>query len=379
MYTMAYCTILVLLAIVSTVTGTDSSESTDQSSVTANPDTVTNIRQKFTWDPNGYIFFCLCMGRFGNQADHFLGSLAFAKRINRTLVLPPFRTYRNVMFTEWFKQEVVAQYHRVILAEDFMKHLAPKHWPVGHRIGFCWLPQNSDAKCVMKEGNPFGPFWDGLKVDFDDYIIYHLSYYETERWNEEYPGDKYPVIAMRGAPAGFPISPADRQLQRYLVFSDKIENDANSYISKNFPDQKFVGIHLRNGADWVNACKGTEGMRSMMASTQCLDGTGQRLTHKICFPPEQEVLRLVKNVIVQTRAKVIFVATDQNPMTSKIEEHLKKWKVKVYHLDPWLPLDDLAILIKSDHFIGNCVSSFTAYVKRVRDLEGKPTSFWGFS
>jgi len=37
--------------------------------------------------------------------------------------------------------------------------------------------------------------------------------------------------------------------------------------------------------------------------------------------------RLVKNVIVQTRAKVIFVATDQNPMTSKIEEHLKKWKV----------------------------------------------------
>ena len=58
---------------------------------------------------------------------------------------------------------------------------------------------------------------------------------------------------MRGAPAGFPISPADRQLQRYLVFSDKIENDANSYISKNFPDQKFVGIHLRNGADWVSA------------------------------------------------------------------------------------------------------------------------------
>ena len=56
------------------------------------------------------------------------------------------------MFTEWFKQEAVAQYHRVILAEDFMEHLAPKHWPVGHRIGFCWLPPNSDAKCVMKEG-----------------------------------------------------------------------------------------------------------------------------------------------------------------------------------------------------------------------------------
>ena len=67
-----------------------------------------------------------------------------------------------------------------------------------------------------------------------------------------YPPSVYPVLAMRGAPASFPVQPEHRELQQHLVFSRRIADEAQKYIDRHFGGEKFVGIHLRNGADWVS-------------------------------------------------------------------------------------------------------------------------------
>ncbi|GBM66178.1 hypothetical protein AVEN_214359-1, partial [Araneus ventricosus] len=52
--------------------------------------------------------------------------------------------------------------------------------------------------------------------------------------------------------------------------------------------------------------------------------------------------------------------------------------VKAYKLPTSNPHVDLAILGLSNHFIGNCISSFTAFAKRERDVNNLQSSFWAF-
>ena len=71
-----------------------------------------------------------------------------------------------------------------------MEELAPHVWPIESRIGFCWKSADQLNKdCKMKEGNPFGPFWDELKVDFVDTVTYNLNYdeYSIDQWKQLFP------------------------------------------------------------------------------------------------------------------------------------------------------------------------------------------------
>jgi peptide-O-fucosyltransferase len=61
-------------------------------------------------------------------------------------VLPHWVEYPNVgiksvqiPFQNYFQVEPIEEYTKVILMDDFMKHLADKVWPPGTRIGMIFL------------------------------------------------------------------------------------------------------------------------------------------------------------------------------------------------------------------------------------------------
>ncbi|KRY66525.1 GDP-fucose protein O-fucosyltransferase 1 [Trichinella pseudospiralis] len=343
-------------------------------------------------DGNGYLVYCPCMGRFGNQVEQFLGTLSFAKHINRTLVLPPFIEYdstqtKMIRFTDYFQLKPLLKYHRAIEMSKFIRDVAPVIWPMNRRIGFCYYESSHSNGCDMKYGNPFQAFWDLYNVDFVSYEIYSKNGLTTDRpqwdlWLERYPAKNYPVLAFKGAPGAFPSNPEDHALQKYLVWTPNVQNKADTFISENLRGQPFLGVHLRNNRDWPNVCQYIKPKWHLFCSSQCLGKNFEHgiMTMELCLPSEESILSQVKEAIARTGLKVLFVASEYNHMINQFTQILpKKEGYTVARRYPDHAQISLAILAKSKLFICNCLSSFTAMVKRQRDLQGLPTEFWGFN
>jgi len=342
---------------------------------------------------SGYILYCPCMGRFGNQADHFLGVLAFAKGTARTLVIPPWIEYQigrggseMVSFDSYFNASTVSEYHDAITMEYFFTELADKVWPVGRRISFCYVDRRGPESnsCNAKDGNPFGPFWSHFNVSFDASEMYGPLSYDVhhqnagQQWSQKYPPSKFPVLAFTGAPASFPVQKDNVHLQKYLQFNQEWDSKAKDWINVHLAGGPFVGIHLRNGMDWGRACEHVNSTNQLFSSPQCLGYRNENgeLSTELCMPSEKTILKQIKKAIKKVNAVSIFVASDNNHMLKTLQEKVPG--VTVLKQENGSAHLDLAILTKSNFFIGNCVSSFTSFVKRYRDVEGLPSAFWGY-
>lgn len=118
---------------------------------------------------------------------------------------------------------------------------------------------SNGTSCNAKQGNPFGPFWDTYNIDFVKSEFYKpLHYYDVyytrtrqQQWQQYYPAETWPVLAFTGAPASFPVQLAHKPLQKCFNWNNNILNKVKTFIKEKLPKGAFVGIHLRNGIDWV--------------------------------------------------------------------------------------------------------------------------------
>lgn len=209
----------------------------------------------------------------------------------------------------------------------------------------------------------------------------------TEKWNEKYPPNKWPVIAFTGAPASFPVQDENRALQKYLVWSDQIQQQAKHFIKNSLPKGSFIGIHLRNGIDWIRACEHIKDSPNLFSAAQCLGYRNEKgnATMNMCMQTKDIVIRQLKRLVKtikemykQNEIKSIFVASDSNHLIYDLNEGLQRMQISSYKLSESNPHVDLAILGMSNHFVGNCISSFSAFVKRERDAKRFPSTFWAF-
>eukprot|EP00794_Sanderia_malayensis_P015908 gene15908-17508_t len=366
-----------------------------QFSVSKQNDTDSDLVQNNV-DTNGYILYCPCMGRFGNQADQLLGSLAFAKGLNRTLVLPPWIIYppsnpftsEQVEFSRWFSVKNLRKYHKVIGMEEFMKELAPKIWPKGKRYGFCYMFRNGKS-CGMKDGNPFGPFWDHFDINFDGYFEHRGILWGSndesvaKEWLERFPVSQYLVMAFQGAPGDYPSLERNQAIQKYIKFSDHINSLSDKFIIKEMKGEAFVAVHLRNGGDMVNVCNEIkkQDIDKLFCSEQCTGYRNKRkLTYEMCAPSKKEIIRKVEKYLKKLETKRLFIGSDHDSMADEFKKAFKNVKVSIHRREAVEEADhaivDIAIMSKATYFIGNCVSSFTAFVRRQRESAGKPVDFF---
>ncbi|CAH8521141.1 unnamed protein product [Heterobilharzia americana] len=194
-----------------------------------------------------------------------------------------------------------------------------------------------------------------------------------EKWEDLFPREIYPVLAFVGPPSAFPIRPENRIFHRYLEWSSNINTLIDSYIRHSLI-KPIVGIHLRNGRDFLNACSHLKsGLNVLFSSAQCHGDFNE-------FPPNNSSNNLLWGSFDE--GKSVYIATDNDPMLQSIRHYLINTTEMIQQV-VWSthrrPEEDMALLARIDLAILNCVSTYSAAIKRERDIKNLPSMFFGLN
>lgn len=339
------------------------------------------------------------MGRFGNQAEQLLGSLLFAKSVNRTLVLPPFIHYKGVKppelipFDRVLKVEPILKYHRVVTLDTFMSGYARESWSNDSRVFYCYGPRASSIEkkhCDGLRGEPFATFWKPIHITQSKSFFYKplrpLPEYASE-WQTRFPVSEQPVITFVSAPSSFPTHQDSVAIQRYIELSEEVREVALKFKRESNISEstKYLSIHLRHGPDWKKACRHLleDGETTQLfSSDQCTGHYRSQglalptLKYETCLPSVEHIVSKLKSVLERfessgDRISIVHVATDydDSQLWDRLMSELPN--VKFFKQDheletPMSSFIDLYLMTRANGFIGNCISSFSAFVTRLR-------------
>jgi peptide-O-fucosyltransferase len=322
--------------------------------------------------------------------------LALARELDRTLVLPPFIEYhgsmrRLVPFEELFEVEplrrytsvlTIAEYKRTVVRErleEAVESICPEASieSAGTNAGYCKL----------RSGQPSTDFWDDAlgagrnpvrSHAFDPSILSLDKSKATgpdkpSQWKETFAKEQHPVLLFAALPVPYPVLSKHRTLQNLLIWTKPIRERAAKLIESL--GHKWIAVHFRHGSDWKISCDMAEDKKKWMSSGQC----GTDVSRRMCIPDVKEAVEDIAKEARRTGARNVFVASDDRKALDEMRVELKARDLELVMLAEPDIYVDLAVMSspKAAHFIGNCVSSFTAFVKRRRDVDGTPSSFFG--
>ena len=228
-----------------------------------------------------------------------------------------------------------------------------------------------------------------------------------------------PVAAcINGLGARYPMAAQDIPIQKHVQFTSTIRAMVHKFARSSLAafasdtNYTYLGVHARLGSDWENACRVSSDANqllpsSFMSAYQC-SKTGDKLKFSTCFPSIAYIVDATALAIKETHITNIFLTFDDASRASPliaalrltlgssvrlstshdlldfvIQQQQKDQSNCMYGADTefvWKTphfFYDLAMLQYSHLFIGNCFSSFSAFVSRHLRAESRRAVFVG--